>query len=423
MSRITSWLMSVILTVCLLITGCSGKSGGDSGGSGGKKTLNIALWDENVKGFLDETIAIYKKDHPDVNVKVTYTPWVDYWTKLRTSLAGKGGPDVFWMNGPNIFAYASSGLIKNLKPLIEKDSFDTSVYTPALVDLYTYQNDLYGIPYFLDSAALFYNKEIFDKTGVKYPDETWTWDTIMENAPKLTDKQNGVYGFIAPTSSQNGYYNFIHQAGGYVISPDRKKSGIDSPEALAAFEWMDSFMKNGYSPNAQQQVETEALQMFGSGKAAMFPALSVNSPQLHKMLGDKLAVAPFPAGKQKASIVHGLSWVINNNTANEQEAWELVKVLTSKEGNELLGKSGFSIPAYKGTEEGWLKSIPSLNLKVFVDSLEFGVPYPVSEKTAEWQTVETKELQDAFQGKKPYQAALQTIADKMNQILASEGKK
>ncbi|MFC5648771.1 ABC transporter substrate-binding protein [Paenibacillus solisilvae] len=425
MSKKAISLLVMLVMVGSILAACSGNgsgSSGDSGGSGGKKTLNVALWDENAKGFIDKTIALYKKDHPNVDVKVTYTPWDDYWTKLKTSLAGKGGPDVFWMNGPNIYAYASAGLVKDLKPLIDKDNFDTSVYTPALVDLYTYNSDLYGIPYFLDSVGLYYNKEIFDKAGVKYPDENWTWDTITENAPKLTDKANGIYGFIANAANQTGYYNFISQAGGYVLNPDKTKSGFDTPEALSAFEWMDSFMKNGYSPNQQQQLETEAIQLFGSGKAAMFPGLSVNAPQLHEMLGDKLAVTTLPAGKQKASIVHGLSWTINNNTKNELEAWDLIKVLTGKEGNTNLADSGFSIPAYKGTEEGWLKSIPSLNLKVFVDSLAFGVPYPVSEKTAEWQAVETKEIQDAFLGKKSFADALKATGQGTDKILAEEKK-
>ncbi len=422
-------VLSVVLALSVLLYGCGGKTDQSSGenGSGGetsgeKVTLNVALWDENVRDVLNKTIEIYKKDHPNVEVKVTYTPWADYWTKLKTSLAGKSGPDVFWMNGPNIYAYASSGLIKDIQPLIDADKLDTSVYTKALVDLYTYNGHLYGLPYFLDSIGLFYNKELFDKAGVKYPDQTWTWDTLKENAKKLTNKENGIYGYIAPIGSQNGYYNLIHQAGGFVISPDKSKSGFDTPETLSAFKWMQGLMEEGISPNAQQQLETDPLQLFGSGKAAMFPAISVSAPQLHEMLGDKLAVAPLPAGKQKASIVHGLSWVMNSNTKHEKEAWELIKVLAGEQGEKYLADSGFSIPAYKGTEEGWLKSIPSLNLKVFVDSLDFGVPYPVSQKTAQWQDVETKEIQDAFLGKKSFEDALKKIAEEMNKILAEEKK-
>lgn len=415
--------LSVLITAMFLFTSLlSACGGGTSEISDGKKVINVALWDENVKDTLNETIKLYNQKHPNVEVKVTYTPWADYWTKLRTSLAGNSGPDVFWMNGPNFHSYASSGLIKNLKPLIDKNSLDTSVYTEALVDLYTYEGNLHGLPYFLDSIGLFYNKELFDKAGLEYPNETWTWDTLEENAAKLTDKTNGIYGFIAPIDNQIGYYNFIHQAGGFVISDDKTQSGFNSPEALSAFQWEQNLIDKGFSPNAQQQLETKPRQLFGSGKVGMYPAISVNSPELHKLLGDKLGVAPLPAGKQKASIVHGLSWAINGKTKVEQEAFDLIQILSGKEGAELLAKSGFSIPAYKGAEEGWLKSIPSLDLQVFVDSLEFAVPYPVSQKTAEWQDAEVKEIQAAFLGKKSFEEALKNAADKMNSILATEKK-
>ncbi|WP_145029166.1 sugar ABC transporter substrate-binding protein [Paenibacillus sp. Y412MC10] len=414
--------MSIILVFLFLFTAVMTGCSGSSGEAGGKKVINVALWDENVKDTVNKSIELYKKNHPDVEVKVTYTPWADYWTKLKTSLAGNSGPDVFWMNGPNFYAYASKGWIKDLQPLIDESKLDTSVYTDALVNLYTYNDHLYGLPYFLDAVGLYYNKELFDKAGVSYPDGSWTWDTIEQNAAKLTDKQNGVYGYTALIDSQSGYYDLIHQAGGYIISEDKTKSGFDSPEALSAFQWEKKLMDQGYSPNAQQQLETKALQLFGSGKAAMFPAISVSAPELYKLLGDKLGVAPLPAGKQKATIVHGLSWAMNEKTKHQQEAWDLIQVLSGKEGEQYLAESGFSIPAYKGTEEGWLKSIPSLDLKVFVDSLDFAVPYPVSERTAEWQDVETKELQDAYLGKKSFEEALKTIADKMNEILAEEKK-
>lgn len=414
--------MSIILVFLFLFTAVMTGCGGSSGEAGGKKVINVALWDENVKDTVNKSIELYKKNHPDVDVKVTYTPWADYWTKLKTSLAGNSGPDVFWMNGPNFYAYASKGWIKDLQPLIDESKLDTSVYTDALVNLYTYNDHLYGLPYFLDAVGLYYNKELFDKAGVSYPDGSWTWDTIEQNAAKLTDKQNGVYGYTALIDSQSGYYDLIHQAGGYIISEDKTKSGFDSPEALSAFQWEKKLMDQGYSPNAQQQLETKPLQLFGSGKAAMFPAISVSAPELYKLLGDKLGVAPLPAGKQKATIVHGLSWAMNEKTKHQQEAWDLIQVLSGKEGEQYLAESGFSIPAYKGTEEGWLKSIPSLDLKVFVDSLDFAVPYPVSERTAEWQDVETKELQDAYLGKKSFEEALKTIADKMNEILAEEKK-
>ncbi|KKI92488.1 ABC transporter substrate-binding protein [Bacillus sp. SA1-12] len=420
MKKMFLLLLGVMLIGSVFLAGCSKE--GASGGSSDKVTLNVALWDENVSEVVDKSIELFKEKHPEVEVKVTYTPYADYWTKLKTSLAGGSGPDIFWMNGPNFYQYASTGLIKDIQPLIDGDKLDTSVYTPALVDLYTYEDKLFGLPYFLDSIGLFYNKKIFDEAGIPYPDETWDWSKVEEVGKKLTDKENGIYGYIASSSNQAGYYNLIHQAGGFIISDDKTKSGFNSPEAQSALQWTKDLMDEGISPSAQAQIETKVNQIFGSGKAAMLPNISVNAPVLHEMLGEDLGVAVLPKGKEQASIVHGLSWVMNEKTKHEELAWELQKVLSGEEAGKWMAESGFSIPAYTGTEDAWLESIPSLDLNVFVDSLEFGVPYPVSKNTAEWQEVENKEIQDALLGKKSVEEATKKIASEMDKILAKESE-
>ncbi|NGP45938.1 sugar ABC transporter substrate-binding protein [Bacillaceae bacterium SIJ1] len=402
----------------VMLAACGG--GDDSGDAGGDTTLQIGLWDENLKDVIDQNIARFEEENPGVTVEVTYTPWADYWTKLRTNLAGGGGPDVFWMNGPNIYQYASSGLIKDIQPFIDEEDLDTTVFNDSLVELYTYEDSMYGLPTFLDTIGLFYNKALFDEAGVDYPTADWTWDDLEEAAEQLTDEEKGQYGYIAFNSEQAGYYNLILQNGGYIISDDKTTSGMGSPEALEAMEWMQMMLDQMYSPSIQTQIETEPNQIFGSRKAAMLPNISVNTPYLYEMLGDDLGIAPLPAGKEKAAIVHGLSWVMNAQTEHEELAWKLMKSLTDEEAGKLMAESGFSIPAYKGTEDAWVESIPGLDLQVFIDTLEFGVPYPVSEQTAEWQTIEQTEIESALLGNQPLDEALKKVEEGMNEILAEE---
>jgi len=154
----------------------------------------------------------------------------------------------------------------------------------------------------------------------------------------------------------------------------------------------------------------------------MLPQISVNAPVLYDMLGEDLGVAPLPKGKERATIIHGLSWVMNSNTKSEKLAWELLKTLSNKQSEQWLAETGFSIPAYKGTEDAWIKSIPSVDLQVFIDSLEFGVPYPVSENTTKWQDVENEEIQKMLLGQTSIDEATEAVAEKMNEILADQSK-
>lgn len=407
-----------ILMVAAFLTACS------SGSSAEKKVIEVALWDENVKGAVDASIEAFNEIHPDVEVKVTYTPYANYWTKLKTSLGGGSGPDVFWMNGPNFYRYSTDGLIKNLEPFIgEDDEFNKDAYVPAVVDMYSVEDELYAAPYFTDSVGLYYNKQLFDEAGVDYPDETWTWEDIETEGAKLVNPDEGVFGYAAHTTvNQQGYYNLIHQAGGFMINEDKTESGFDSPEAKEAFAFIKDLIDKGISPSTQNQIETESKQLFMSNKLAMIPAISVNTPEFYEALGENLGVAPLPKGKQAASIVHGIGWAMNEKVEDEEVAWDLIKSLTSEQANKDIAESGFSIPAMQSTGEIWLGSVPSLDLQVFLDAQEegVGVAYPISERTTEWQDIETKEIQGAFLEDTSIDEALDRVAEGMNKILEEE---
>lgn len=98
-------LMIAAIVLVMLSTGCS------QTGSG-QRTLEVALWDEEASDAVNRSIELFNEKHPDVRVNVTYSPFGQYWTRLRTSIGGGSGPDVFWMNAVNFYQYAEPGLIK-----------------------------------------------------------------------------------------------------------------------------------------------------------------------------------------------------------------------------------------------------------------------------------------------------------------------
>lgn len=411
----------VVLLISVSLVACGSGSGK---GSNKKITLEVALWSERVNDALTASIQKFNEQYPNVEVNVTISPFGEYWTKLRTSLGGGSGPDVFWMNGPNFHQYTTSGLIQNLQPYIDKDE-DYSIvnYYDTLKKLYSYDGDLYAAPYFFDSVGLFYNKQLFDEADVSYPDETWTWETLEQAGKKLSNKEEGIYGYAAHTViSQEGYYNIIHQAGGYIISEDRTKSGFDLPETKEAFHFLQRLIDEGISPTTQSQIETHPRDMFISGKIAMLPAVSTNSSLLYEALGDQLGVAPLPKGKQAASIIHGIAWAMNSKTKHEDVAWELIKALTNDEGNRIIAESGYTMPANKQLAPLWTESIPSLELQIFIDAQQYGAVYPISKETAAWQSIETKEIQSALLEGRSIDEALDKVAAEMNKILQEENQ-
>jgi multiple sugar transport system substrate-binding protein len=403
--------MMLLLVLCL--SACRNET------ASANQTIEIALWDENAKSAVDKAIANFNKKHPNVQVKVTYSPFAQYWTTLRTSIGGGSGPDLFWMNAVNFYQYAEAGLIKDLEGFITNDTeFSKDDYYQSMIELYSYKDKLYGAPYFVDAVGIYYNKKLFDKAGISYPDETWTWEDIERVGEQLTNRAKGVYGYAAPIlSNQTGYYNYIHQAGGEIVSRDQLLSGFDSKAARESFAFIEHLVDKGISPDVKSQIQNDLNQMFMSDKLAMLPAISVMSIQFNEAIGDHIDIAPLPKGKEEASIVHGISWVMNEKADNERLSWELMKELTSETGNKEIAKSGFSTPAGIAAGDLWLESIPHLNLQVFIDAQKNGTAYPLSRNTMEWQRIEQTEIQGAFLEQSEMNATLERVASEMNRIL------
>ena len=55
-------------------------------------------------------------------------------------------------------------------------------------------NFRFGIPTYINVGVLYYNKNTFQRNGVKEPDATWTYDTYAETAKRLTRTESGPAG-------------------------------------------------------------------------------------------------------------------------------------------------------------------------------------------------------------------------------------
>src|SRR5437868_5701413 len=63
------------------------------------------------------------------------------------------------------------------------------------------------------TAAIYYNKDLFDKAGLAYPTAAWTWDDFAKDAAALTDKANGVYGAAVYAEYQAGWGGWVASEG------------------------------------------------------------------------------------------------------------------------------------------------------------------------------------------------------------------
>ena len=200
----------------------------------------------------------------------------------------------------------------------------------------------WGVPQGIQVGVLFYNKELFDKAGVAYPTDEWTWEDLKASAAKLTVDASGKTaedsGFDAASVNQfgltffsitEGWFSVMKSYGGGALDEKAENSIINSPENKQAFEWMVDGMQRGIITDP---VDLKSFQsntaVFPSGSAAMRIGIyaRVQAANEAGLNYDVTLLPKGPDGKRVSPVIAN-SWVINQKSSDEkaEAAWEWIK--------------------------------------------------------------------------------------------------
>lgn len=397
------------------------ESQGGEAGSG--TTLAVGIWDENQRAGLQEIMDDFAAES-GIKAEIQVVDWVNYWTQLAAGASGGELPDVFWMHSNESQRYMDNGMLMDLTDRIEKsDKIDLSKYPEDIVKLYQLDGKQYAIPKDIDTIAVWYNKAMFDAAGVEYPKPDWTWDDFYEIAVKLTDKEKETYGLvIAPDNNQAGYYNVIYDYGGYVISDDKKTSGMDDPKTIEAMKFVDKLVKDTMPP-LQLITENKEDGLLLNGKVAMalqgswmLPAYKSNDFAVENF---DIQVLPNYNGK-RISIYNGISWTAAANTTKPEEAWQLIEYMGTQEAQQKQAELGVTMSAYENTSDAFVNSFDKFNLNAYLDMMNDMVIRPYSRDTVTWEGKFIEHMTSVWGGTEEMEDACKAIAAEMNDTLASE---
>lgn len=411
--------VSAIASSLFLVACGNGESSGDSG----QVQLTYSIWDQVQEAGMQAAVDAFNEQNEDIHVTVEVTPWDQYWTKLESSAQGESLPDVFWMHSNEVAKYSEGNVLLDLTELIEDSEVDLTNYPAELVELYDSEGQLLGIPKDYDTIGLWYNKELFDEAGLEHPNDTWTWDDLLENAIALTDEEAGVYGFLAPLNRQEGYHNFIHQNGGQVLSEDKTQSGFRDPATVEAVQWYaDLSTEYGVSPTAGDFADNTPMSYFQSGRAAMFFQGSWMTAEIaNNEYSNEIAdVTVLPQGEERATIFNGLANSIAASTEHPEEAFRFLEYLSSEEAMELQGREGGAIPAYIGADTSFVEAYPQFNVQAFIDQMDYRVIKPYSKFTTRWEDAENKALIPVFNGEVTVEEVTEQIIADVEAVLETE---
>jgi multiple sugar transport system substrate-binding protein len=181
MKRSLTAVLSVAVAASMALTGCS-SSDDSSSDPNAPITLSLAGWSLATTPEFKTLADGFHAANPNITVELKEYDASNYDTQMIADLAAKKAPDIYVQkNLKNFYTYENG-----------KQLLDVSDIAGQLGDkvggLSDYQVDgkTWAIPYRADSWVLYYNKDLFDKAKVKYPDGSWTWDDYVKASKAVT---------------------------------------------------------------------------------------------------------------------------------------------------------------------------------------------------------------------------------------------
>ncbi len=325
-------------------------------------TLRLMDWADLDEMPLDhQTIAAFERQHPNIRIVYEPNPGRQYEEKILTGLAANEPPDVFLLDSKLIPTFTNKKVLLDLTPFIATLHIDTSQWFPNVMNIAARDGGLFAFPKGFTPLMVYYNKSLFDKGGIPYPKQDWTWDDFLSIAKRLTHDFDGdgrpdQYG----TAFTNYYFYWIPwvwTGGGDVLSKDgvRATGYLNSPATETTLQFpIDLRSKYHVAPDVGTWVQAEKTgmnyQLFANGKIAMIIDGHWRMPKFVKYLEDgtlKIGVAPFPRFPNggKVNVMYESGWCVPVNTRHPEEAAALAAFMAGDTAARIRSAQRLEIPA------------------------------------------------------------------------------
>lgn len=286
-----------------------------------------------------------------LGVKITYQKKSieTYEKDLINALAAGRGPDIFYLHNTWLPKH-----IDKLSP-IPADYMTANDFKDIFVDVayddFVADGEIYALPLYVDTLALFYNKDIFNSVGIANPPQTW--EGLMEMILPLTKKNergnitrsaiaigtaknvNRAPDILGLLMLQSGTQMFDKKREQTIFDESGNLNGVDYPSGQQSLEFYTNFAnpkKSIYTWNSQMPNSIDA---FIEGKAAMMvnyhhqiENILAKSPHL------KFAVSLMPQPKGVKTVVNYANyWGLGVSAASKYPdvAWLFAYYLTDKD--------------------------------------------------------------------------------------------
>ena len=354
------YMGTLLFSVGVLAAGCGNSETAVSSGNesaDGKTTLDF--WSFWGSGARQEVIDDFNASQDKIEVKYSYQPWGDIWTKSLSSITAGNPPDVIVQDINSVAQRAEAQQATNLSEYIE-EGFSDEFY-PQLWDTVEYEGDAYAVPFNTDTQVIFYNKTLFKEAGISEEQLPQTWEELETVARKLDVKNGDDFERIGfyPLWNLGADVWALNADDGVSWFDKDENVKIDTDNKVEALEWILDWQEY-YGQDTINRLEAE----FGSGVADPFisglVAMRAQNINYYSSLAEnapddfEFGVIQIPekeSGSGHWSWGGGFVLEVPYGAKDPEASYEFIKYLSTPEVQEKFGEKSFDIMANRTANE------------------------------------------------------------------------
>lgn len=331
--------ISLALVLMLLVSSVVSAQQVRIGGFGGNDTI-----------IVEEMIELFVRPALEgTGITVQYEPVADdYQRFIVNALSAGTAPDLFYMDIFWAGSLMRSGTVEPLNAYLEKSTvLKPDHIIESLLEAFTIDGQIYGIPKDFNTLAVFFNKDLFDYAGVEYLNNDDTWDTFYDKLARVAAIDPDIYGLaLAPEFARFGSLAY---AAGFTPFDATGKSNLSDPAFVDAFRWYTGMAETGVGI-----MPADISQGWGGGALAseqvaaalegawVIGALKDEAPNLQ--YGATL-LPKHPATGQRGNLIFTVAWGMNASSSHKDASFKVLEILTSEEVQQWILERGLAIPS------------------------------------------------------------------------------
>jgi len=378
--------------------------------------VRFAEYSSNTSEHFAGVAARFNASQNDIEVVVETLPWPEMQQQLITDISAGTAPDISHMATRWMAGFAKDGALAPIEGLMS-DAF-TASFVPTYLDLQKQDGHTWGLPIAASARGMFYNKDLFAKAGIT--DIPTTWDETLAAAEKINALSDDIYGFGLQGNDLDteGYWFYSLWTHGGDIFDGNGKSGLASEAAIAATNNYIRFIEAGVTQPGVAGSSREDLQnLFSAGKLGIV----LSGPWLNAQLADEapelpygIAAIPMKTNAATYGVTDTISVLANSKV--KESAVKFLEYMFNDENRLEFGKLEGFVPVLNSmAAEPYFTQDP--NMAVF---LEMGPVARFAPLVPHWEEMADAlktSLSKAYSGDLDAATALQSAADKMNELL------